>query len=249
MFSLFLAIFSSIRQLLYFKIKFLVFVKSKLKFAYDHLKSNEFRYEKSNYKTKYKAFRQDLKTTFRRSKQAGGSKLFGWAHQNRGWPLKASIGTKKKGREKEKRNVESWIENVTGGACGPAVPHNVCSAALYAPGAGSYIVRVLPSSLPDSPARESARLFFVYTQHGNGPWRPRFPSTERTVVRRLFPTTRSTPKNKRGGVEWSGVERASEPGEGNRCESSETRFGIRVEFLTRNACCLSIRWNIREDWK
>lgn len=42
MFSLFLAIFSSIRQLLYFKIKFLVFVKSKLKFAYDHLKSNEF---------------------------------------------------------------------------------------------------------------------------------------------------------------------------------------------------------------
>lgn len=74
MFSLFLAIFSSIRQLLYFKIKFLVFVKSKLKFAYDHLKSNEFRYEKSNYKTKYKAFRQDLKTTFRRSKQAGGSK-------------------------------------------------------------------------------------------------------------------------------------------------------------------------------
>lgn len=104
--------FSSIRQLLYFKIKFLVFVKSKLKFAYDHLKSNEFRYEKSNYKTKYKAFRQDLKTTFRRSKQAGGSKLFGWAHQNRRWPLKASIGTKKKGREKEKRSPESRTSRV-----------------------------------------------------------------------------------------------------------------------------------------
>lgn len=45
--------------------------------------------------------------------------------------------------------TESRVENVTSGACRPAVPHNVCSAALYAPGAGSYIVhRSLPFFLP-----------------------------------------------------------------------------------------------------